>query len=93
MKWIQALKEWNSQTNTGKWCIPRKGSSDYDVVKKIMSSSSQPSSQPDQGYIKYAKQEKPRLKKDNPKLTNTQLADIVSKMWKTLTPTEKKSYT
>lgn len=31
--WQQALKKWNGQSGT--WCIPRKGSKQYDEVKKI----------------------------------------------------------
>jgi hypothetical protein len=32
--WIQALKIWNK--NNGAWCIPKKGSSDYEQVRRIM---------------------------------------------------------
>lgn len=35
MNWIQALKAWN-QKNGGKWCIPKKGTADYNEVKKLM---------------------------------------------------------
>ena len=42
-KWIRALKEWNSQQmidgKVGRkniWCIPKKGSPQYDDVRKIM---------------------------------------------------------
>jgi len=34
MRWVDALKEWNK--GSGKWCIPRKGSAEYDAVKAIM---------------------------------------------------------
>ena len=42
-KWIRALKEWNGQQMVeGKvgrkniWCIPKKGSPQYNDVRKIM---------------------------------------------------------
>jgi len=34
MRWIDALKEWNK--GSPKWCIPKKGSAEYDAVKEIM---------------------------------------------------------
>ena len=34
MNWIQALKEWNSGKD--KYCIPRKGSPDYEEVRELM---------------------------------------------------------
>jgi hypothetical protein len=34
MTWIAALKKWNSGKKT--WCIPKKGSSEYDEVIKLM---------------------------------------------------------
>jgi hypothetical protein len=34
MRWIDALKQWNS--GQGKWCIPKKGTEDYDAVRAIM---------------------------------------------------------
>ena len=34
MKWIEALREYNK--GKSKWCIPRKGSDDYNAVKAIM---------------------------------------------------------
>jgi hypothetical protein len=36
MKWIDALRIFNK--DKGAWCIPRKGSDDYQTVRKIMSS-------------------------------------------------------
>jgi hypothetical protein len=33
MKWIEALKEWNK--GKSKWCVPRKGSADYDEVHAL----------------------------------------------------------
>ena len=33
--WFNALKEWNNKKG-GKWVIPKKGSSDYNEVKKLM---------------------------------------------------------
>ena len=35
MKWIDALKVWNKGKG-GSWCIPKKGSADYDAVRAIM---------------------------------------------------------
>jgi hypothetical protein len=35
MKWIEALKVWNGKKG-GPWCIPRKGSAEYDAVREIM---------------------------------------------------------
>lgn len=34
MRWIDALKEWN--TGSGKWCIPKKGTEAYDAVRALM---------------------------------------------------------
>lgn len=37
--WIEALKKWNNTTNKGKaYCIPKKGSKEYDEVRKLMKS-------------------------------------------------------
>ena len=37
-KWMSALKEWNSKhSTTGSFCIPKKGTADYDKVKELMS--------------------------------------------------------
>ena len=33
--WMTALKKWNGQ-HKGSWCIPKKGSSDYEAVRKMM---------------------------------------------------------
>ena len=33
-KWITALKTWNSGRE--KWCVPKKGTPEYDEVRKIM---------------------------------------------------------
>lgn len=33
--WIQALKEWNTSKGNG-WCVPKKGTADYDAVRAIM---------------------------------------------------------
>ena len=39
--WIEALKKWNSADNkSGNWCVPKKGTSDYEAVRKYMGSSS-----------------------------------------------------
>lgn len=37
-KWITALKKWN-ENKGGPWCVPKKGSADYDAVKALMSGS------------------------------------------------------
>jgi hypothetical protein len=34
--WMAALKRWNSSHSKGSWCIPKKGSSDYEAVRKMM---------------------------------------------------------
>jgi len=36
MNWIQALKQWNTSKG-GAWCVPKKGTTDYDEVRAIMS--------------------------------------------------------
>jgi len=33
-KWITALKKWNEKNE--KWCVPRKGTPEYEEVRKIM---------------------------------------------------------
>ena len=33
--WLSALKEWNKKKG-GKYVIPKKGSSDYNEVKKLL---------------------------------------------------------
>jgi len=35
-KWILALKTFNSNRNNGMWCLPKKGSEEYEQVKAIM---------------------------------------------------------
>jgi hypothetical protein len=95
MKWISALKEWNSKTNKGKWCIPRKGSSEYDDVKKIMTGNKDaPESSYNEklAYSKFRLKEFKPYKKQFPDLDNKQVFDILEKLWKTYTPTEKKKY-
>lgn len=34
--WISALKKWNSQQPSGHWCVPKKGTKDYEEVRKFM---------------------------------------------------------
>lgn len=34
MRWIDALREWNA--GAGKWCIPKKGTEEYDAVRALM---------------------------------------------------------
>lgn len=36
MKWLEALKKWNNEKNTGKWKIPKKDTKEYLEVKSIM---------------------------------------------------------
>jgi len=36
MKWVEALKQWNARSNSGTWCIPRKGSPEYLEVRELM---------------------------------------------------------
>ena len=33
--YMEALKMWNAESNTGKWCIPKKGSTAYNEVMEI----------------------------------------------------------
>lgn len=33
--YIEALKQWNKNNNPGRWCIPKKGSNEYDEIMKI----------------------------------------------------------
>lgn len=35
MRWLEALKKWNSDSK-GTWCIPKKGSYEYNEVKRLM---------------------------------------------------------
>jgi len=42
VSWRNALREYNK--DKGKWCIPKKGSSGYTQVKKIMSGESKATS-------------------------------------------------
>jgi len=39
MRWVDALKVWNGQNPDGHWCVPKKGTADYDKVKAIMAKS------------------------------------------------------
>jgi len=39
MRWVDALKQWNGQNPDGHWCVPKKGTADYDKVKAIMAKS------------------------------------------------------
>ena len=34
--WAIALKSWNEANNNGHYCIPKKGTADYDAVKALM---------------------------------------------------------
>lgn len=33
--YIQALQQWNKNNNPNRWCIPKKGTSDYDDVMRL----------------------------------------------------------
>jgi hypothetical protein len=43
--WIKALKQWNDKKG-GAWCVPRKGSEEYNEVKKIMEDLKKPKPAP-----------------------------------------------
>lgn len=51
-KWITALKEWNGAKG-GPWCVPRKGSPEYDEVRGIMDGKETPvrKAQREQGNV------------------------------------------
>ena len=34
--WITALKAWNAKSKKGTWCVPRKGTKEYDEVRSMM---------------------------------------------------------
>lgn len=36
MTWVNALKEWNARNKHATYCIPKKGTPEYDAVKRIM---------------------------------------------------------
>lgn len=50
MKWIEALKHWNSK-NGGKYVIPRKGSAEYEEVRALMGPSEPKISMPKKEYL------------------------------------------
>jgi hypothetical protein len=33
--WLEAVKEWNARYNKGRYCIPKKGTAEYDAVRRI----------------------------------------------------------
>ena len=33
--YMEALKMWNKETNTGGWCIPKKGTAGYNEVMRL----------------------------------------------------------
>lgn len=40
-KWMIALKMWNEKYNkSGKWCVPKKNSKEYEQVVKVMNGGS-----------------------------------------------------
>ena len=52
-KWLSALKTWNSSRNAGSmWCMPKKGSKEYDEVKAIMEGKEAPKKQDEKEQIK-----------------------------------------
>ncbi len=68
--WAQALKEYNAGK---KWSVPRKGTPEYDAVRKIMGSDS-PASAP-AAAPKEKKPRKPRAKKETPAPTPAPVAE------------------
>jgi hypothetical protein len=34
--WIEALKVWNAKRKNSGWCVPRKGTPDYNEVMALM---------------------------------------------------------
>jgi hypothetical protein len=36
MRFFTAVKLWNNQTKQSAWCVPKKGTPEYDIVMKIM---------------------------------------------------------
>jgi len=62
MKWIEALKKFNS--GKGEWCVPRKGTREYDEVMSIMNSGKKT------GGISIVN---PYIKTDNTPRTSTQI--------------------
>ena len=74
MKWIEALKKWNSQDNkSGNWCVPKKGSADHAKVKSYMNSGSK-SKKKQITYADIVQENKKKNQKTKKQLT---YADIV----------------
>jgi len=63
--WIKALKEFNQ--NKGMWCMPKKGTSDYLKVKKIMERMKKTDTKPKKTTPKKEKPKKTTPKKEKPK--------------------------
>jgi len=56
MNWIQALKKWNAEKNTGKYKIPKKGTDEYYEVKAMVTTApKKKSDKPKRKYTKKAK--------------------------------------
>lgn len=36
LSWVQALKEWNKNSGSGSWCVPRKGTAGHTAVRHLM---------------------------------------------------------
>ena len=69
LTWIQALKKWN-ESNDGSWCVPRKGSQGYDVVKAIMTGEEKKEKKEKPKKTKKTKQEKQKKKEQAKELSN-----------------------
>jgi hypothetical protein len=42
MKYFEALKIWNVEHNKGTWCVPKKGTAEYDAIKAILAKHNPP---------------------------------------------------
>jgi hypothetical protein len=60
-KWILALKTFNSNRNNGMWCLPKKGSEEYEQVKAIMEGK-EPKKQEEPMKMEEPKKEEPKKK-------------------------------
>lgn len=88
MKWIDALRKWNNDHNKGKWCIPKKGSQEYDIVRKIMN-------QPKVikgNVLNYVRAMRDKTTKENPELSAKEINHMLLRQWKTLSEKEQLKY-
>ena len=68
MKYFEALKLWNTEHNAGAWCVPRKGTPEYDAVMLILSKHNPPKPAKKEPKAKPAKKEpKAKPAKKEPK--------------------------